>query len=43
MFIFQDELKDIVEVVNPDEMTFNERRVARIAAEDVKFDEEHYL
>ena len=39
----KDELKEVIENPNPDELSYAERRIARIAAEDEKFDEEHYL
>ncbi|XP_028416679.1 protein SHQ1 homolog isoform X2 [Dendronephthya gigantea] len=39
----KDELKDVVENPNPDELSYRERRLGRIASENEKFDEEHYL
>lgn len=37
------ELYEISEITDPDSMTLSERRDARLAAEDIKFDEEYYL
>jgi len=37
------ELHEISEITDPDPMTLSERREARLAAEDIKFDEEYYL
>ncbi|KAL9959379.1 hypothetical protein ACROYT_G032698 [Oculina patagonica] len=37
------ELHEISEITDPDSMTLSERREARLAAEDAKFDEEYYL
>ena len=39
----QAELHEIAEITAPDSMTLSERRDARRAAEDCKFDEEYYL
>ncbi|KAJ7377904.1 Hsp90 cochaperone shq1 [Desmophyllum pertusum] len=37
------ELHELSEITDPDSMTLSERREARLAAEDTKFDEEYYL
>lgn len=37
------ELHEISEITDPDSMTLSERRNARLAAEDIKFDDEYYL
>ena len=39
----QAELHEIAEITDPDSVAPRERRAARLAAEDAKFDEEHYL
>lgn len=41
--LLQAELHEIAEVPDPESMNLSERRVARRAAEDSKFDEEYYL
>uniref|UniRef100_H3B2P9 Protein SHQ1 homolog n=2 Tax=Latimeria chalumnae TaxID=7897 RepID=H3B2P9_LATCH len=39
----QDELSDVIDIKNPDSTPAAERRQARLAAEDAKFDPNHYL
>ena len=42
-FFLQEEIPSIVDCPDPDHMTSYERRVARIAHEQARFDPEHYL
>jgi hypothetical protein len=39
----KEELYEIADVPDPESLTLGERRLARLTAEDLQFDAEHYL